>query len=73
MANLMINQTINVPSLVKKLRGRMGMTQEQFARDLGVTFATINSWENKKRFPQPFLLKQLLHLEQEHRKKKLKE
>lgn len=52
----------NVPSLIKKMRAFKGLTQEEFAHELGVTFATVNSWENGRRFPQPYLLKQLLEL-----------
>lgn len=64
----MVKNNIDVPNLVKKIRGIKGLTQEEFARELGVTFATVNSWENDKRFPQPFLLKRLLELENECRK-----
>jgi putative transcriptional regulator len=51
------------PSLVKRLRERMGLTQEQFARAIGVTFSTVNQWENGRRRPQPFLLKRLFEME----------
>jgi putative transcriptional regulator len=33
---------------VKKLRKKLRLTQEQFAQKLGVSFATINRWENGK-------------------------
>ena len=55
--------TINVPALVKGLRERLGLTQEQFAHEVGVTFSTVNQWENGRRRPQPFLLKRLLEME----------
>jgi putative transcriptional regulator len=45
------------------LRERLGRTQEQFAHEVGVTFSTINQWENGHRRPQPFLLKRLLEME----------
>ncbi len=48
--------------MVKSLRTRLGMTQEQFAKEVGVTFSTINQWENGHRRPQPFLLKHLVDL-----------
>lgn len=54
---------INIPALVKGLRGRLGLTQEQFAHEVGVTFSTVNQWENGRRRPQPFLLKRLLEME----------
>jgi transcriptional regulator with XRE-family HTH domain len=54
---------INIPALVKGLRQRLGLTQEQFAHEVGVTFSTVNQWENGRRRPQPFLLKRLLEME----------
>lgn len=50
---------INIPALVKGLRQRLGLTQEQFAHAVGVTFCTVNQWENGRRQPQPFLLTRL--------------
>ncbi len=54
---------INIPALVKRLRKRLRLTQEQFAREVGVTFSTVNQWENGRRRPQPFLLERLLEME----------
>jgi len=54
---------MNIPVLVKGLRQRLGLTQEQFAHEVGVTFSTVNQWENGRRRPQPFLLKRLLEME----------
>ncbi|MBP7726415.1 MAG: helix-turn-helix transcriptional regulator [Candidatus Bipolaricaulis sp.] len=53
----------DVAELIKRLRERMGLTQEQFAREVGVTFSTVNLWENGHRRPQPYLLKRLLEME----------
>jgi len=50
-------------SLVRDLRARLGLTQEQFARRLGVTYSTVNHWENGRRTPQPFLMAGLLALD----------
>ena len=36
---------------VKELRGKMQMTQEEFAKVLGVSFSTINRWENEAHEP----------------------
>ncbi|MBI4966228.1 MAG: helix-turn-helix transcriptional regulator [Desulfomonile tiedjei] len=54
---------ISIPVLVRRLRTRLGLTQEQFAHKVGVTFSTVNQWENDRRRPQPFLLKRLLEME----------
>ncbi|MBI2066821.1 MAG: helix-turn-helix transcriptional regulator [Deltaproteobacteria bacterium] len=54
-----------VANLVKKLRGELDLTQEQFAQKVGVTYSTVNHWENGKRMPQPFLIRRLLELKSE--------
>lgn len=50
------------PALVRALRQRLGLTQEQLAQELGVSFSTVNVWENGKRAPLPFLRKRLLEM-----------
>lgn len=54
-----------IPALVKGLRLRMNLTQEQFAQHVGVTYSTVNHWENGKRMPLPFLVKRLIEMKQE--------
>ena len=58
-------KNIDVPKLIKKLRNKLDLTQEQFAQRVGVTFSTVNSWENGARKPHPFLLKRLLKMAEE--------
>jgi putative transcriptional regulator len=53
---------IDIPALVKDLRKHLGLTQEQLAQELCVTFSTVNQWENGRRRPQPYLLKRLLKM-----------
>ncbi len=60
----------DIPELIKELREHLGMTQEQFAQEVGVTFGTVNSWENGKRRPLPFLVRRLLQMEEELNLKK---
>jgi len=55
----------DIPKLVKELRERLQLTQEQFAQKVGVTYSTVNHWENGKRVPQPFLIRRLLELKEE--------
>ena len=45
--------------LVKAIRKAMGLTQEQFAAQFGVTVATINRWENGRVLPQPLAMNKL--------------
>jgi putative transcriptional regulator len=54
---------LDIPALVRHLRARLGLTQEQFAREVGVTFSTVNQWENGRRRPQPFLVQRLLEMQ----------
>ena len=49
----------NLAHLVRDLRRRLGLTQEKFAARLGVTFPTINRWENGRAKPSPLALKQI--------------
>jgi len=37
--------------IVKDVRRQLEMSQEDLARKLGVSFATINRWENEKTTP----------------------
>jgi transcriptional regulator with XRE-family HTH domain len=39
------------PEAIKALREQLHLTQEAFARILGVSFATVNRWENGKTEP----------------------
>lgn len=55
----------NISNLVRKLRYKLGLTQEQFAQKVGVTFSTINNWENGSRKPHPFLFNRLLEIADE--------
>ena len=55
----------DVAALVGELRKRLNLTQEQFAQEVGVTYSTVNNWENAKRIPQPFLLRRLLEMKDE--------
>ena len=42
---------MNFSELVKAAREKSGMSQEDLARALNVSFATINRWENGKTRP----------------------
>jgi putative transcriptional regulator len=55
----------HIPTLVKELRGRLQLTQEQFAQKVGVTYSTVNHWENGKRSPQPYLVRRLLQIKED--------
>ena len=57
-----MNAQANITRLVRELRVRTGLTQEKFASKLGVTFPTINRWENGRAKPSPLALKQIENL-----------
>jgi len=43
---------------VKAVRTSLNLSQEQLAHALGVSFATVNRWENGKTNPSKLALKQ---------------
>lgn len=53
---------------IRQIRVRMQLTQEDFAHLIGVTFSTVNRWENGKSSPNRIAARLLLGLE-----KKLKQ
>src|SRR4030065_251752 len=51
------------PDRVKQLRGSLGLTQQALAQRLGVSFATVNRWENGQTKPSQLSWNQLRQLE----------
>ena len=49
----------DIATLVMELRQRLDLTQEQFAAHIGVTFPTVNRWENRRANPSPIAIKLL--------------
>lgn len=47
---------MDFPAIVKLAREKAGMSQEDLARALSVSFATINRWENGKTHPNKMAL-----------------
>lgn len=50
--------------LVRELRQQMGLTQEKLAAQLGVSFSTLNRWENEHSRPSPLARAKLEELRQ---------
>jgi putative transcriptional regulator len=46
-------------SQVKSLREQLHISQEDLAKELGVSFATVNRWENNRTQPSKLAKKQL--------------
>jgi len=47
------------PALVKEIRRQLALSQEDLPRELGVSFTTINRWENDKAKPSKLAKAQL--------------
>ncbi len=52
----------NSPQQIKQLRHRLGLTQVLLAERLGVSFPTVNRWENGKSVPSQLAWNRLLEL-----------
>jgi len=47
----MVKKEKDFPSLIKEVRKQLGISQESIAREIGISFATVNRWENGKAIP----------------------
>lgn len=55
------------PERIRQIRQRMQLTQEDFAHLIGVTFSTVNRWENGKSSPNRIAARLLIGLEKKLR------
>jgi len=61
--NMMNNaEQPEIGDLIRSLRHELGHTQEKFAPKLGVTFPTVNRWENKHAKPSPLAMEKITAL-----------
>ena len=51
--------SMNIDEILKSIRSELSISQETLARDLGVSFSSLNRWENKKSKPSRLAIKQL--------------
>jgi DNA-binding transcriptional regulator YiaG len=49
-------QQLKVSDLVRELRQQLNLSQERFAARLGVSFRTVNRWENGHAVPSQMAL-----------------
>ena len=54
-----VSNGLEIAALVRETRHRLGLTQLQFAQKLGVSFQSVNRWENGRSQPLPIVLKQI--------------
>jgi DNA-binding transcriptional regulator YiaG len=52
--------------IIRDLRAKLGLTQEQFAAKVGVTFSTVNRWESGRSRPSPLAHRRLCELLDKH-------
>lgn len=65
----MLNSEKNISCKICEIRIEMGLTQEQFAAKLGVSFPTVNRWENQKAKPSPLAIQKLQKLFSNYKRK----
>ena len=54
---MLTTKSISTSALVRELRQHLNLSQERFAANLGVSFKTVNRWENGRSTPSPMALK----------------
>jgi putative transcriptional regulator len=63
MAPKSLNNKVMDPKRIQEIRQRLKVTQEDFAHMVGVTFSTVNRWENGKSKPNRIAQRILAGLE----------
>lgn len=58
-------EPLELADLVRETRQRLDLSQAQFAAKIGVSFQSVNRWENKRTKPLPLALKQIEQLLQQ--------
>ena len=56
---------VDYPERIRQLRGRLGLTQVELAERLGVSFATVNRWENGQTKPSPLAWSHILRFDED--------
>jgi len=59
---MFVAETKDLGRLVKSLREKLGLSQEKLAARLGVTFSSVNRWENGHTKPSPLAVQKLEEL-----------
>ena len=53
---------VDAGDLIRRLRGKLGLTQEEFAHAIAVTVSTVNRWENSHAAPSKLAWKVIREL-----------
>lgn len=54
-----VTQLSAIARLVRETRQEVGLTQEQLAAKLGVSYQSVNRWENGRAIPSPLAIKSI--------------
>jgi DNA-binding transcriptional regulator YiaG len=54
---------------IKELRSKLDLSQENFAREIGVTLGTVARWERGSGVPSPLALEKLEKLARQNQRK----
>lgn len=52
--------------MVRRLRTKLGLTQEELAHELGITVGTVNRWENGRFRPSKLARSTILEFAKKH-------
>jgi putative transcriptional regulator len=63
----MTNSNLDLRIRVREIREQLNLTQEGMAEELGVSFATVNRWENGWTLPSKLAMRQIDLLCKKHR------
>lgn len=53
------NSNNDLPKRIKSIRQQLGLSQEELAQKLGVSFTSVNRWENGQTKPSKLAKKQI--------------
>ena len=59
---MVVTEKRDLGRLVKTLRKKLGLSQEKLAARMGVTFSSVNRWENGHSKPSPLAVQKLEEL-----------
>lgn len=61
------SEHMNWSQMIKSLREKMLLTQTEFAELLGVSFASVNRWENGEHEPTMKMKREIMKLMKKHK------
>lgn len=56
---MVLRSQAEVADLIRETRKLFSLTQTQLAQKLGVSYQSVNRWENGRNLPLPIVLKQI--------------